>query len=140
MDRNTNHPDLHQTGVKLTCTAGISVVSWCALVTFGAVVVGFAETLARDGTTGVQRCTVVTGAHWEMTENVKLNKYKKEEEDIRRIISVCVWLTLAVWVQVDTRATLITKRTSELGPAQTLTGFITHLRCRANDTTTTNCR
>jgi len=48
-----------------TCAAGKRVGSGCTLVTFGATVVGSANTLTRHTTAGVQRCARVTSAIWE---------------------------------------------------------------------------
>jgi len=59
----------------------------------------------------------------------------KSETFFMDILSVC--LTLAVWIWVKPWATLLTARTSELRPAQTLTSHVTHLRHRAHTTATT---
>lgn len=117
----------------LTCAAGVRVVSGGTLVTFGATVVGSAVTLTRHATAGVQRCVRVTSAHWEKG----LNHWVKTNRAVLDVYSVCVCLTLAVWIRVEAWATLLTARTGELRPAQTLTDRVTHLRKRAHNTATT---
>lgn len=69
----------------------------------------------------------------------RINKVTTEIKQTEPLLMYmhCVCLTLAVWIRVEPWATLLTARTSELRPAQTLTDRVTHLRQRAHNTATT---
>lgn len=50
--------------VVLTCAAGVSIVTWGALVAVLPAVVGAAVAVARSSTAGVQGGARVTATHW----------------------------------------------------------------------------